>query len=170
MPFTRSKITCIPALQSRRIREIQKRKFTAVKNAIMYELGLARYESDKQCRNYMTDADLRRSRNVVLGVTCRTISLVCDNFDLMLACQPQPNIERLFRVIVDRIENDFRPKIIMFRLNKSKLEPLCRRFIRIYTEYKKNKIQNIVLLSSKFPPEIVRVISQYYLSSTNFVQ
>ena len=58
----------------------------------------------------------------------------------------------------------------MFRLNKSKLEPLCRRFIRIYTEYKKNKIHNIVLLSSKFPPEIVRIISQYYLSSTNFVQ
>jgi len=170
MPFARSNITCIPARQSRRIREIQKRKFITLKNVIMYELGVANRASQLQFSHFVTDTELQQSRIVIMGVACRTISMICDNFYFMLACQSQPNTERLFRVIIDRIENDFRPNMIRFQLNTSNLESVCRRFIRIYTEYKKNKIQNIVLLSRKFPPEIMRIISQYYLSSTNFVQ
>ena len=111
----------------------------------------------------------KRSQQGV-DVVIRIYNIIIENFRLILSCNnTQLSTERLLQVMYQRIEV-LREQIIQQKLNTKRIIPIFNTYIKQYHAYHRNKIRAMVLLTRRFPPDIVRLISTYYLSPTNFVQ
>ena len=150
------------ARRSPRIKALNVRQFGDIKKTLLLE---ARNITAISRSPY---ADYKRNGKLRVNCVIRIYKIMTENFQLILLTEGQTAAEKLLQVMYQRIDV-LRIQIVEQKLNWKCILPVFNAYTKQYRAYHRNKIQAMVLLTRRFSPDIVRLISTYYLSPTNFV-
>jgi len=150
------------ARRSPRIRALNVRQYGDIKKTLLLESRTITAISRS------TYADYKRNRRHGIDCVTRIYKIIIDNFQLILVTEGQTAAEKLLQVMYQRIDV-LRTQIVEQKLNRKYIMSVFNVYTKQYRAYHRNKIQAMVLITRRFSPDIVRLISTYYLSPTNFV-
>ena len=79
------------------------------------------------------------------------------------------NIDKLLTIAYRKIQYLYHDYSVILHSTRN-IRPVFNQYIKKYKSYQKHKIMSVVLLTKRFPLDVVRCIAEYSLSSDNFVR
>ena len=141
--------------RSQRIKEIKSKKYYDTLKTIMIETN----RMDNYSLQKTVVQKCRFRRDVLLGI----YRLLNDNFDMFLNSETNTKtVERMMRMAVSRI-NVTRNQLICLNIYTKPIKTAYEKYINRVKEYNRRKIYNMVLIATRVPTSVARIIGEYYL-------